>query len=278
MKNLFYRLASVLFFAPAVLAQSGPVANNDEYTTDWDTPLVVAAPGVLANDIASGTILEAHVNQWPGEGSLSMETDGSFVYEPIAGRAGDITFSYNAWDGQTAATATVTIRITDGNQAPVAQDDTYTIGAERLYVDAPGVLANDSDPEGDTLITYLATPPASGVLGFHQDGSFWYDPDPTASRTVTFDYKVFDGKAWSLATVTLNAGSGLNAVDDDFAFDFNGGNQTVTIYPLQNDEGSNLRITSATGQPYYYVTAYDTYLRVGFPITLDPVPIMWTTP
>src|SRR2546422_8411905 len=67
---------------------------------------------------------------------------------------GTDSFTYKASDGQAqSGVATVTITVTPVNDAPVAaNDDSYTTPEDTLLmVSAPGVLANDSDVDGDTL-------------------------------------------------------------------------------------------------------------------------------
>src|SRR3989442_8570021 len=64
------------------------------------------------------------------------------------------SFTYKASDGQAqSGVATVTITVTPVNDAPVAaNDDNYTTPEDILLtVSAPGVLANDSDVDGDAL-------------------------------------------------------------------------------------------------------------------------------
>lgn len=70
----------------------------------------------------------------------------------------------------------------DRNRAPVALDDgPYTIErGNTLHVPAPGLLANDSDPNNDPLTPILDTGPAKGVLDLLDDGSFNYTPDNPA--------------------------------------------------------------------------------------------------
>src|SRR5207245_3875946 len=74
--------------------------------------------------------------------------------------------------------ATATITVTPVNDAPVAaNDDTYTTPEDtQLTVSAPGVLANDTDVDGDTLSAVLVTGPAHGTLTLNADGSLVYMP------------------------------------------------------------------------------------------------------
>ena len=178
----------------------------DSYTTDCDTPLDVPAPGVLINDCdPEGLPLETHLLTGVSSGYLSLRLDGSFTYFPVPGCTGPVDFVYKAWNGLGYTTATVTIELTPGNAAPLAVDDSYTVTAgTMLTVPAPGVLANDSDPEGDPLVSYPADQPIVGHLGFHQDGSFWYVAPAGYNGSVSFNYDASDGLIKSRATVTLH--------------------------------------------------------------------------
>ena len=67
--------------------------------------------------------------------------------------------------------------------APVANDDAYTTDEDTpLAIAAPGVLANDSDPENDPLFAFLGSSPANGDLTLNIDGSFVYTPTPLPSN------------------------------------------------------------------------------------------------
>jgi len=70
---------------------------------------------------------------------------------------------------------------------PVASPDAYAVNAgDVLRVPAPGVLANDDDPNDDPLTAMLVRGPASGELVLRSDGSFDYDP--LGSRGQAFVY------------------------------------------------------------------------------------------
>ncbi len=48
----------------------------------------------------------------------------------------------------------------------------------RLVVDAPGLLFNDFDPDGDQLVSGFLSDPSNGrVLAMTQDGAFTYEPE-----------------------------------------------------------------------------------------------------
>ena len=90
--------------------------------------------------------------------------------------------------------------------APVVSNDAYsTPEGTALTVAAPGVLANDSDPNHAPMTAVLVTGPAHGALTLNADGSFTYTPAAGFFGTDSFTYQAFDGQAYSdLATVTTH--------------------------------------------------------------------------
>lgn len=191
--------------------QLRPIARDDFYTTDEGTPLTVPSPGVLANDFDfRGLPLTAILVSGPSNGTLTFNSDGSFVYTPNAGFTGTDTFTYQASNGVSRSlVATVTITVNATNQPPVANDDFYATDVNtELTVPAPGVLANDTDPNGDPLTAQLVTGPSNGTLELNPDGSFTYNPNLDFTGTDTFTYQASDGTALSnVATVTIEVGS-----------------------------------------------------------------------
>lgn len=93
------------------------------------------------------------------------------------------------------------------NRTPVAAGDTYTRKkGNHAPVVTTGVLANDTDADGDPLVAELVTPPTRGTVVFQPDGMFSYAPVPNYQDDDTFTYRVFDGTVWSApATVTIIA-------------------------------------------------------------------------
>lgn len=107
------------------------------------------------------------------------------------------------------------------NRPPIAVNDAYSGNAgASLIVGAPGVLANDSDPDGNPITANLSSNPKSGSLTLNSNGSFTYTPNVGFTGTDSFDYYVSDGAlSSSIATVSLTvngaslpfAPSGLSA-------------------------------------------------------------------
>jgi hypothetical protein len=95
------------------------------------------------------------------------------------------------------------------NRAPVAADDAYTTTeGVALTVPAPGVLANDTDADGDALSAAKVTDPAHGAVTLTPNGSFTYTPAAGFAGTDTFTYRANDGTTSSgtaTVTITVNA-------------------------------------------------------------------------
>jgi uncharacterized delta-60 repeat protein len=89
------------------------------------------------------------------------------------------------------------------NLAPTPLADTFPSGPVAFAVPAPGVLGNDTDPDGDPLSAVLVTPPSAGSLTLNADGSFAYQPGDFIGTT-SFTYRVTDGRLSSApVTVTI---------------------------------------------------------------------------
>ena len=236
-------------------ANRAPTAAADAYSAVEDTPLTVPAPGVLANDTdPDGDALTATLVQTASNGTLSLQPGGSFTYTPAANFNGTDSFTYRASDGAaTSAPATVTITVAAVNDAPAAAADAYGVTEDTpLTVEAPGVLANDTDPDGNALTAVLAGGVANGTLSLQADGSFTYTPNAGFSGTDSFTYRASDGAATSApATVTLTVAAVNDppvARNDDAAATAGG---AVRVDVLANDtdpDGDALTVT-AVGTP-----------------------------
>src|SRR6185369_14919509 len=134
--------------------------------------------------------------------SFSLSSDGSFSYTPALNFNGTDSFTYQARDpqGNLSNVATVTITINPINDAPVANNDTYTTAYNnQLQVGAPGVLGNDTDvdtPQNNlTAVPATSNPPPQGTVVLNPDGSFTYTPPANFVGTDSFNYKANDGAA-----------------------------------------------------------------------------------
>ncbi|MGB5169695.1 MAG: Ig-like domain-containing protein, partial [Acidimicrobiia bacterium] len=105
------------------------------------------------------------------------------------------------------------------NRPPVAVDDTYAINMNMaIGVLSPGVLGNDSDPDGNTLTVNdpSGVVAANGTVNMAANGSFGYTPNPGFSGIDSFTYSATDGITTSnAATVSVSVFSipGVGLVD-----------------------------------------------------------------
>jgi hypothetical protein len=166
--------------------------------------LTVNAAGVLANDTdPDNDPLSAVLVAGPSNGTLTLNSNGSFTYVPTTGFVGSDSFSYLAGDGiANSNVATVTIAVTD--QPPVGNADSYSVAHNHtLTVSAPGVLGNDTDADGDPLTATLVSGVSHGSLTFNSNGSFTYVPATNYMGSDGFTYKAYDGFNYS-NVVTVN--------------------------------------------------------------------------
>jgi len=197
-----------------VSLSSNAVANADVYSALTNTSLLVAAPGILANDTGNGPLTALLVSN-PAGGILSLTNNGGFTYTPTNGFVGTDSFTYECTDGQTTSTvATVTITV---NNATLAGDDAYQVGGNSvLTVPAPGILANDTG--NGPLTAMLVNGPADGTLALAADGGFIYTPMPDFSGMDSFTYECTDGQSTSsVATVSINVLPAPAAADDFYS-------------------------------------------------------------
>ena len=156
---------------------------------------------MLSNDTDAdvGDVLSAVLDSDVSNGTLTLDSDGSFTYTPEAGFSGADSFDYVANDAtENSAVVTVTLTVGDApNVPPVAVADEYSTDFETpLVVEvASGVLSNDTDGDvGDVLSAVLDSDVSNGTLTLESDGSFTYTPEAGFSGADSFDYVANDAQ------------------------------------------------------------------------------------
>jgi DNA-binding beta-propeller fold protein YncE len=218
---------------------AGPIAANDSYTTAFSTTLSIEAPGVLSNDTdPNGDGLTAALAIGADNGTVTLNADGSFEYIPSVGFVGTDTFTYTADDGfgrmsdeTVSAPATVTITVAAApNEPPVAANDTYSTQGQLTVNATQGVLANDTDPDGDSLSATVVSTTSNGSLVLSDSGRFTYTPDSDFGGADSFTYRVSDGSDSDTATATINVTACTFATDTtSMTFDASGGSGAVRV-------------------------------------------------
>ena len=231
-----------------------PVAGDDSISVIEGQTLSAVPPGVLTNDSdTDGDALTASLLDGPGHGTLSLEADGSFTYQPAAGYHGSDAFTYVARDGDVAsAPATVAITVTSVNEPPVARDDAVTVAEDASVV--VDVLANDSDADGDTFGVSGVGGPSHGSAEAVA-GGVRYTPAPNFNGSDSLVYTVSDGNGGTTTAtlrVTVTAMPEAPSVAlsrTQVSVDYGDPIPTVTATATDGDTpGKSLRFT-ASGLP-----------------------------
>jgi len=92
-----------------------------------------------------------------------------------------------------------------GNTPPLVENDYYITGFDEpltVMVDE-GILVNDSDPDGDTLVFTLRQTTTHGILTLNDDGSFVYTPEANFGGEDFFTYRLYDGNVWQQARASI---------------------------------------------------------------------------
>jgi VCBS repeat-containing protein len=181
---------------------TAPIAVNDSYSVNEDTPLTVTAPGVLANDSDVIDSLTAVVASSPAHGTLTLNANGSFTYTPNSNYNGSDSFTYKANDGtDDSMAATVSITVNAVNDAPtVAVAAGGMCGANSngtMYL----AVSDLDNPSGDLTLSASSSdtqlvPNANIVFG----GS-------GANRTVSITAVPQKSSKSAIITVTVSDGS-----------------------------------------------------------------------
>ncbi|MEB3278826.1 MAG: Ig-like domain-containing protein, partial [Lyngbya sp.] len=98
-----------------------PVANNDNFSTSFETVLTVnQANGILSNDSdENGDKLTASLVDEPESGSLTFNSDGTFSYTPNPEFSGSDSFTYQVNDGtDNSNIATVNLTVEEPPNLP----------------------------------------------------------------------------------------------------------------------------------------------------------------
>ncbi|NNF10470.1 MAG: tandem-95 repeat protein [Acidimicrobiia bacterium] len=167
-----------------------PTAVPDSVTVPEDSTVVV---DVVANDSdldGDPLTLTGYDSATTAGGTVTCAA-GLCTYTPPVDFSGADTFTYTVADGNGGTdTATVSVNVVGINDPPGITDDPVSTDEDTPLVVA--VLANDTDPEGDSLNLDFFTQPANGTVSDNGDGTLTYSPDPDFSGTDPFGYRACD--------------------------------------------------------------------------------------
>ncbi len=126
------------------------------------------------------------------------------------------------------------------NPAPIANNDSFSIGEDAAASVVGNALTNDSDPDGDAISANVQTNVAGsngGVFSIAANGNVTFNPNGAfnnlaagQTRTTTLNYVITDANgATSSATITVTV---------------NGANDAPTSTPIANQTSSDAATVS----------------------------------
>jgi len=245
-----------------LVVNNPPIANNDAYQISVGFPV---KGKVISNDYDLEGNLDLNsvklLGNSPSNGTLTLNSDGTFTYLPVVGFIGKVNFDYQVCDTGTpslCSSATVTIEILASKvvNSTFATDDSY-YGKKNNPVNG-NVLSNDNDPQGNLQVvnTTPAVLPAHGTLVLNSDGSFVYTPTANYTGNDQFVYEVCDDgtpKACDQGTVYLTV---IPANNPPVAKVTKGGAVTDPIItPEDTPITGSVTATDVDGDALYYSKA-----------------------
>jgi hypothetical protein len=192
-------------FVPLVAGQTLPVKFRIETGIAAGVVVSPAAASVAvgATQQFTATVTGLHGNAIPGAPVAWSTSAAAVATVNATGLATGVATgqaTINATSG--AASGSATLTVFNPNTPPVAAADTFqAIGNVSVPVAAPGLLANDTDGEGNALQVVAGSYPTAhgGTVVVNADGSFVYLSAAGFTGTDSFSYTVSDGQATASA-------------------------------------------------------------------------------
>ncbi|WP_300433877.1 Ig-like domain-containing protein [Christiangramia sp.] len=183
-----------------------PVAEDDSFTMEEGKTYTIS--NHLENDDVVDNAVVTSVESASGNATVTLQEDGSILYEPEASFSGQDSFTYTLCDDDetpNCSTATITIQVQDTG-SPVANDDTVVIELGTTEEIITKLLEND-DLTDDAVISSIDDSGSNASIVLNNDGTVSYKPKTGFKGEDSFSYSICDDDAeatCSTATVTVN--------------------------------------------------------------------------
>ncbi len=177
-------------------AQNGNIITND---SDPEGNTQTVSSGTTSNETTI-TVDGSTANPLPSGGTLVIDTNGDYTYQPEPDFIGTEVVEYLACDnGTPQACDTATIYLTTLPVNSIASKDDFNNTPFETPVSAD-ISTNDVDPEGDNQTFTLNQPnggmaPADGTVVLNNDGSYTFTPANGFSGETSYEYIVCDDGA-----------------------------------------------------------------------------------
>jgi len=238
-----------------------PGTEGQSVITSEETPVSIT----LTAESANANPLTYTIVTGPSHGGLSG-TGANRTYTPSLDYFGPDSFTFKVNDGTNDSNvSTVSIAVTNVEDAPVAADDTATTDE-----DTPAtinVLSNDSDVDNDTLTVSAVTQGAHGSV-VNNGTDVTYSPAADYNGTDSFSYTVSDGNggtATANVSVTINAANDTPVAADDSATTDEDTPATIDVLGNDSDVDNDTLTVSAVTQG-----AHGSVVNNGTDVTYSP--------
>ncbi len=261
-----------LFDVTIASVNDGPTTNPEEISVvnggtittlnDGTTTSVLDNDSDPENNPITAELVTTTVN-----GTLILNTNGTFSYTHDGSATSTDTFFYRATDGYIPGnTVSVTIYI---NDPPVAVTETIAVleaGTATTLNDGvtTSLLANDINTDGDPLTAVLVTNPTEGTLTLNPNGTFSYVHGGGNLSSDSFTYSANDGKINSAPVAVSITVTGTNdppvANNDNIIVPLNGtattldNGQTSVIANDSDPDGDVLTATLVSSPSFGALT------------------------
>lgn len=236
--------------------------------TREDEPVAGAVSG---RDIDADTLSYAVAAQ-PAKGRASVDPrTGAVRFEPAKDAYGDFTFTVVTTDGQlTSAPATVSVRVSPVNDAPVAKANTVKCDEDTKAVSKLEAF----DVDGDAVTFAVIRAPAHGTLQLTdvRTGAFVYTPSPNFFGDDSFAFEATDpsgavGRA-EMALMVRAVNDPPVAVADNISGPCHGSvsgrlqgfdreSRRVTFHLVEEPRYGRVKLDSQTGDFTFYTDGGD---------------------
>ena len=231
-------------------------------------PVTIDDTSTIAEDSSSNRISVLTNDTDPDDDTLSLDSVGTAsygtvttagniaLYTPDANYAGSDSFSYWATDGEGGSTkGTVNITITGANDAPTAVDDTLgsISGKKPTTLD---LLANDTDPDGDTLTISSVGDAEYGNVSISGGTSVRFSATRNSEgNSDSFEYTITDADgetSTATASFTISSNTNPKAINDKVTYLEDADATEVDVLDNDTDtDGDSVTVLSVNTDPEY---------------------------